>query len=211
MTKLKIKELCQKQGIKQTELAELLGVTKGAVSQLLSDDASPSLKTLCRVANVLGVGVKELIEDSPKESITEMVWGVIRDGDKTYTISSRTEAIQSLSVISNSVYPQVFTTPTDAKNAIIDFVKHSLKVEGNSGIIGQICGKVLFSISAKDDWVEGDNESHKDFMATVIGERLNKTFYFSSHENKGNLEYMFADICGCILLPFQDNDYGENL
>ena len=45
----------------QNELAEKMGVSKAAVSQIIGGDYSPSLNQLERVADALGVDVVELL------------------------------------------------------------------------------------------------------------------------------------------------------
>lgn len=74
MTKLRIKELCSELGITQATLADKLGVTAGAVSQLLKEDASPSLKSLDKIANILGVDVTELFEQPVKQDVHGCLW-----------------------------------------------------------------------------------------------------------------------------------------
>ena len=53
-----IREAREKKGYSQTELAELLGVTRATVNGLEADRTSPSVRTLQKVANALGFSLK---------------------------------------------------------------------------------------------------------------------------------------------------------
>lgn len=52
---LEIHELREKRGLSQRELAERLGTTQSAVARLEAGNVSPSLPTLDKVAEALGV------------------------------------------------------------------------------------------------------------------------------------------------------------
>lgn len=96
MTKLRIKELCSELGITQATLADKLGVTAGAVSQLLKEDASPSLKSLDKIANIIGVDVTELFEQPIKQDIHGCIWM----NGKVHIVNSRNDIEGILELIS---------------------------------------------------------------------------------------------------------------
>ena len=52
---MEIHELREKRGLSQRELAERLGTTQSAVARLEAGNVSPSLPTLDKVAEALGV------------------------------------------------------------------------------------------------------------------------------------------------------------
>jgi ribosome-binding protein aMBF1 (putative translation factor) len=52
---MEIHDLREKRGLSQRELAERLGTTQSAVARLEAGNVSPSLPTLDKVADVLGV------------------------------------------------------------------------------------------------------------------------------------------------------------
>lgn len=62
---LRIKELCKAKGILQKELAQKIGVTDIALRASLK--GNPTIGTLEKVANALGVNITELF-DRPKHS-----------------------------------------------------------------------------------------------------------------------------------------------
>lgn len=62
-------ELRKKAGFSQTELGEALGVTNKAVSKWENGKAKPTLETIGKLAEALGVSVSELLENQPEEKI----------------------------------------------------------------------------------------------------------------------------------------------
>lgn len=58
---LRVKELCKQKGITLKELAARMGVTDISLRQTLA--GNPTLKTMKRVAEVLGVETYELLKD----------------------------------------------------------------------------------------------------------------------------------------------------
>ena len=60
----RIKEVLEEKGIKQTWLAEKLGKSFSIVNSYVCNRRQPSLETLFRIAEILGVEVKELIISS---------------------------------------------------------------------------------------------------------------------------------------------------
>ena len=57
---MRIKELLKEKGVTQKELAKRMGISDGAVSQILGGQYSPKLDTLQRIAQALEVDVAEL-------------------------------------------------------------------------------------------------------------------------------------------------------
>lgn len=60
----RIKEVLEDKGIKQTWLAEKLGKSFSIVNSYACNRRQPSLETLFQIAEILGVEVKQLIENS---------------------------------------------------------------------------------------------------------------------------------------------------
>ena len=61
---LRLKELRQKQGLSQKELARLVGVTPSSISQVESNSIYPSLPALFKMAEVLGVEIGSIFQSS---------------------------------------------------------------------------------------------------------------------------------------------------
>jgi putative transcriptional regulator len=60
----RIKEVLQKKGIKQTWLSEKLGKSFNVVNEYCNNRRQPRLEVLFKIAALLSVNVKELIDDS---------------------------------------------------------------------------------------------------------------------------------------------------
>ena len=60
----RIKEVLEEKGIKQTWLAEKLGKSFSIVNSYVCNRRQPSLETLFRIAEILGVDVKNLVKSS---------------------------------------------------------------------------------------------------------------------------------------------------
>lgn len=68
---LNIKRLMKEKNIDQTQLANLLGVTQGSVSQWLTGRTTPRGKKLEQLAAVFGVTVSELMSEEKKEDTSK--------------------------------------------------------------------------------------------------------------------------------------------
>lgn len=67
---MRIKEILKEKGITSKELATKLGVTSGAISQYISENGNPNLKTLERIATALNVPIQELFSPPTENKIT---------------------------------------------------------------------------------------------------------------------------------------------
>lgn len=65
----KIKQIRLQRGLTQEELASRCELTKGYISQLENDLASPSIATLVDILNILGVTLKDFFTDNKEEKI----------------------------------------------------------------------------------------------------------------------------------------------
>lgn len=64
---LRVKEILKAKGMTAKELAGILNVSEGSLSQTIRDGANPSLQTLDKIASALEVSVAELFEASSSE------------------------------------------------------------------------------------------------------------------------------------------------
>jgi transcriptional regulator with XRE-family HTH domain len=69
-----ISEAIEQRNINQTELAELLGVSRGYVSRLLSGNENMSIKNVAKVLHVLGKRYIQTIADIPRETNGKVVY-----------------------------------------------------------------------------------------------------------------------------------------
>ena len=63
----RIKEVLDEKGIKQTWLADKLGKSFNMVNAYVCNRKQPSLETLYKIAELLQVGVKDLIVDNKEK------------------------------------------------------------------------------------------------------------------------------------------------
>ena len=57
-----LKECRERKGYSQKELAELVGVTQGAIAQFELGSTLPNIKTAVRLAEILGVTCEQLVK-----------------------------------------------------------------------------------------------------------------------------------------------------
>lgn len=65
----KIKEIRLQRGLTQEELASRCELTKGYISQLENDIASPSIATLIDILNILGINLHNFFREEKEEKI----------------------------------------------------------------------------------------------------------------------------------------------
>ena len=67
---LQIKETLKKKGLKQSELAERLGINRVSLSRLLSDKNDIRISTIKKIADAIGCDVAEFFTPEEKEENT---------------------------------------------------------------------------------------------------------------------------------------------
>ncbi|MFK8284631.1 helix-turn-helix domain-containing protein [Capnocytophaga canis] len=67
---LRIKDVLKEKGINQIELAEKLGVTRVGLNRIIN--GNPTIETLLKIANVLEVDVRDLIEPTTATDTTPL-------------------------------------------------------------------------------------------------------------------------------------------
>lgn len=82
MATLKVKQIAKEKGLTMTKVAELMKVHPVNLSTTLN--GNPTLTTLCKVAEVLGVEVADLFEKEDKPTIS----GFVKVGNDVMEISS---------------------------------------------------------------------------------------------------------------------------
>ena len=80
---LRITEHCKMQGITLQELADKMNIDRQTLANTLSK-GNPTIETLSKIADALGVEVPDLFEKSSDEVI-----GAIRIGDNTHVVNSK--------------------------------------------------------------------------------------------------------------------------
>nr|DAM29549.1 MAG TPA: Helix-turn-helix XRE-family like protein [Caudoviricetes sp.] len=80
--KFRILELCKEAGINQTELADKIGLSRVGLSKAIN--GNPTISTLEKIADALGVPVTELFEKSNTGDIV----GFVKVGDTVHEVKS---------------------------------------------------------------------------------------------------------------------------
>ena len=70
MAQLRIKEICKEKGTTLTALAEKVAISQPSISLIANGKQKPSLDTLEKIADALGVGIAELFSPSDGAKIT---------------------------------------------------------------------------------------------------------------------------------------------
>lgn len=65
---LRIKEIMNERNVTSAWLAEQVGISKVAVSNIVTGKSSPSLDNLIKIAGVLNISITELIGEEKEES-----------------------------------------------------------------------------------------------------------------------------------------------
>lgn len=79
---MRIKDVCKEKGITVSQLAEKMGIKQESLSRAIN--GNPTLETLEKIANALGVDITQLFAPSSSGGII----GVIRIGETNYNINS---------------------------------------------------------------------------------------------------------------------------
>ena len=79
---LKVKEVIKAKGLTMQQVAVMLGVTRDTLTRNIN--GNPTIETLSKIADALGVEVTDLFEKSSDEVI-----GAVRIGDSTHVINSK--------------------------------------------------------------------------------------------------------------------------
>lgn len=80
--RFRILELCKEAGINQTELADKIGLSRVGLSKAIN--GNPTISTLEKIADALGVPVTELFEKSNTGDIV----GFVKVGDIVHEVKS---------------------------------------------------------------------------------------------------------------------------
>ena len=83
--RFRILELCKEAGINQTELADKIGLSRVGLSKAIN--GNPTISTLEKIADALGVPVTELFEKSNTGDIV----GFVKVGDTVHEVKSAEE------------------------------------------------------------------------------------------------------------------------
>lgn len=64
---IRLREIRERRGLTQMELADLAGVSQSIISDIENEYVSPTIRVLQKLAGALGVSVSELLGEDHKE------------------------------------------------------------------------------------------------------------------------------------------------
>jgi transcriptional regulator with XRE-family HTH domain len=102
----RVRSLRRERGLTIEQLAAATGLTKGFISQLERDRTAPSLSSIARICDALGVRLSTIFEGEPEPALVRRTERVAMDGDfpsENYLLSSRDE--QRFQAIESYVAP----------------------------------------------------------------------------------------------------------
>lgn len=89
---MRFKDVLNKYGVTQRDLADRMGMNRVSVSRLLSEKNDLRISTIEKIANAIGCPVAELFDKQNKEDAISDFIALIKQGGELYSASSIAEA-----------------------------------------------------------------------------------------------------------------------
>lgn len=89
---MRFKDVLNKYGVTQQDLADRMGMNRVSVSRLLSEKNDLRISTIEKIANVIGCPVAELFDKQNKVDAMSDFIALIKQGGELYSASSIAEA-----------------------------------------------------------------------------------------------------------------------
>lgn len=89
---MRFKDVLNKYGVTQQDLADRMGMNRVSVSRLLSEKNDLRISTIEKIANAIGCPVAELFDKQNKEDAISDFIALIKQGGELYSASSIDEA-----------------------------------------------------------------------------------------------------------------------
>lgn len=90
---MRFKDVLNKYGVTQQDLADRMGMNRVSVSRLLSEKNDLRISTIEKIANAIGCPVAELFDKQNKEDAISDFIALIKQGGELYSASSIEEAM----------------------------------------------------------------------------------------------------------------------
>lgn len=98
---MRFKDVLNKYGVTQQDLADRMGMNRVSVSRLLSEKNDLRISTIEKIANAIGCPVAELFDKQNKEDAMSDFIALIKQGGELYSASSIAEARVVLDKLEN--------------------------------------------------------------------------------------------------------------
>lgn len=99
---MRFKDVLNKYGVTQQDLADRMGMNRVSVSRLLSEKNDLRISTIEKIANAIGCPVAELFDKQNKEDAISDFIALIKQGGELYSASSIAEARGVLDKLENN-------------------------------------------------------------------------------------------------------------
>ena len=162
---LRIKEFMNERNITSAWLAKQVGISKVAVSNIVTGKSSPSLDNIIKIASVLNVSITELIGEEKEDNAiwvtvkaaSEILRYVVLKGSITIDGVSLTVAYVDKKILKVSIIPHTKESTTLLGKKVGDLVNLE------SDIIGKYV-KRFTSLSNEDDKNKNKSKIDLDFL-----------------------------------------------
>ena len=144
----KIKALRKAKNLKQGELAKKLRMTSAQLCRIEGAKNAPSIKTLARIANALGLSLVELMDEDMPEERQPVICS--SDDIRTYADSQTAAVINGSSLIPVRMTNEATDEMTDILNQVNSKIGQYAKIENELGIPSATTLPLCFSFSTDE-------------------------------------------------------------
>ena len=201
MATLLVKEICKQKGISLKTLAELMGVSASAISQVINNP-NPSLQSLQRIAKVLNVSLAELVdaEYKPLNGFVE-VDGVV------HTIKSREQWVNVTNQIQGLPHLTTFSGEDEHQRQIKLFCNACIKSKTSNRLMAWLGTDEIFNLLY-------DESADVFYLTTSRNSNVYKydVFEYCGKEQKDNdIREMITEIINDVESVYHDKQFADKL
>lgn len=167
MARINLRDILRKKGISNRELAEMLGITPSAVSQMLANPY-PSLQQVERIADVLNMDLVEMFS-----SKHEFVNGYIETGNTIYSIKNREQFFDVMDKIDGIVHILSYPKKEMYSVGIRESLKFAMTINKSMSAMYRYGVNQIFTLSY-------DEDSKNIFLSQCVGDGNGKLTVFET-------------------------------
>ena len=169
MARINLRDVLRKKGISNKELAEMLGITPSAVSQMLANPY-PSLQQVERIADVLNMDLVEMFS-----SKHEFVNGYIETGNSIYSIKNREQFFDVMDKIDGIVHILSYPKKEMYSVGIRESLKFAMTINKSMSAMYRYGVNQIFTLSY-------DEDSKNIFLSQCVGDGNGKLTVFETEK-----------------------------
>lgn len=169
MARINLRDILKKKGISNKELAEMLGITPSAVSQMLANPY-PSLQQVERIADVLNMDMVEMFS-----SRHEFVNGYIEVGNSIYSIKNREQFFDVMDKIDGIVHILSYPKKGMYSLGIKESLKIAMTMNKSMSTMYRYGVNQIFTLSY-------DEDSKNIFLSQCVGDGNGKLTVFETEK-----------------------------